>query len=213
MEQLAYERPREKLQTRGAAYVTTTELVQIIIGSGSMYVSGARLAKQATRLIENNEFSFAELCSIKGIGSAKASQLVAAIELGRRIALANKIARSKTNVLIPPERITRAIGTMRKLGIHIYFFDGSHKEVFEKSYSVCNNETLSVCVQRIAKDALEVSARSLIAAIGSKRDSLVVTTTELSLIKQLRDTAELISIIITAVYRANATVAQRWSDI
>lgn len=82
MEQLAYQRPREKLQTRGVAYLTDVELIQIIVGSGSMYVSGARLAKRIDRHLKAHDSSVKTLQSIQGVGSAKASQIISAIELG-----------------------------------------------------------------------------------------------------------------------------------
>lgn len=213
MEQLAYERPREKLQIRGAAYLTTSELIQIIIGSGSMYVSGARLAKQVERLFAGSDWSPKDLKSIKGIGLAKSSQIIAAIELGRRITLSNKAAQAEVRERISPERIMLAMGKMRKLAVHVYFFSGSKEEVMENTYPIVKSEVLSLCVQRIVKDALEIGARSIVVAIGCRRDSLNITTTELSLIKQLHDATELISIALTTVYRANATTAERWSDL
>jgi len=88
-------RPREKMQTRGEAYLSETELLAIILGNGTQNASALQLADQL--LIHYNglrnlrEAALEDITSIKGIGMAKAIGIKAAIELGRRTALDVKI--------------------------------------------------------------------------------------------------------------------------
>ena len=85
----AAERPRERLALRGPGGLTAAELIALIWGSGSRGVSAVDLAQEAlarhdglTGLARATDL---ELEAIPGVGSAKAAQLAAAFELGRRL--------------------------------------------------------------------------------------------------------------------------------
>lgn len=88
-----YERPREKLLTLGPKALSNSELLAVLIASGSQDESAISLASRILAL-ENGSISKLsnyepeEFMALKGIGIAKASTLVAAMEFGRRIATA-----------------------------------------------------------------------------------------------------------------------------
>jgi DNA repair protein RadC len=83
------ERPRERLALRGAGGLTAAELIALIWGSGSRGVSAVDLAEEALArhdgLTGLGRATDLELESIPGVGTAKAAQLAAAFELGRRL--------------------------------------------------------------------------------------------------------------------------------
>lgn len=88
----AEERPRERLREYGAAALSNGELLAILLRVGSV---GENVVAQAGRLLATwnglpglARVSFAELCNAYGIGEAKASQIKAALELGRRLTAA-----------------------------------------------------------------------------------------------------------------------------
>lgn len=83
------DRPREKLLTKGAASLSDTELLGILIASGTREKSAVDLAREILNLAQNNlqqlgKLNLAELQQIKGIGEARAITITAAMELGRR---------------------------------------------------------------------------------------------------------------------------------
>ena len=85
----ASERPRERLAMRGAAGLSAAELIGLLWGSGSRGRSAVDLAEDAlarhdglTGLARAGEL---ELEALPGVGAAKAAQLTAAFELGRRL--------------------------------------------------------------------------------------------------------------------------------
>ena len=83
------DRPREKLLSKGPAALSNSELLAILIVTGSGKKSALDLAQDALRLGKDNlnelgKISIAELIKIKGIGEAKAIAIAAAMELGRR---------------------------------------------------------------------------------------------------------------------------------
>jgi len=83
------ERPRERLVQYGAESVSAAELLAIILRTGVRQQSAVNLAKlilQKTEGIKNlNEISLNQLTEIPGIGPSKAVQIMASIELGKRI--------------------------------------------------------------------------------------------------------------------------------
>ena len=83
------ERPRERLRESGPTSLSNSELLAIILrtGTASENVLGlaARVLVRFGGLVGLARASFGELCAERGIGEAKAAQLKAALELGRRL--------------------------------------------------------------------------------------------------------------------------------
>jgi DNA repair protein RadC len=85
------ERPRERLWSLGAGALTTAELLALLLGTGG---EGRGVLEVAAGLLESNDGSLrrlaqrprAELLQTVGVGPTKAARLLAAIELGSRVA-------------------------------------------------------------------------------------------------------------------------------
>ncbi len=83
------DRPREKVIANGVQYLSDSELLAILLGSGTRNMTVVELARQVLHksgnsLHELGRQNISELVAIKGIGPAKAITLLAAMELGRR---------------------------------------------------------------------------------------------------------------------------------
>ena len=83
------DRPREKMLSKGAAALSNSELIAILINNGSRDKSAVELAKDLLKLGRDNlnelgKLTLKEFKQIKGIGNAKAVSIAAALELGRR---------------------------------------------------------------------------------------------------------------------------------
>jgi DNA repair protein RadC len=87
------ERPRERLQAYGPGSLSTSELLAIIFRTGSRSESainlGSRLLAQFHGLAGIAKASLADLCEVHGLGLAKAAELKAALELGKRLMVAS----------------------------------------------------------------------------------------------------------------------------
>ena len=86
------ERPYEKLEIYGAKKLSNSELLAIIIKTGTKDETAISLAQKVLSLNNNvNSLQFLqnidikELCKIKGIGKVKAIQIIAAFEIARRV--------------------------------------------------------------------------------------------------------------------------------
>lgn len=85
------ERPREKLMQQGAAALTNTELLAILIGSGTRTLTAVDLAREIAaacggRLAPLSRQGSARLMQVPGVGPAKAAAVLASFELARRLA-------------------------------------------------------------------------------------------------------------------------------
>jgi len=93
-----YDRPREKMLKNGIASLSNSELLAIIIKSGTKGKSALEISNEILHSINSlkdlRELELLELTNIKGVGNVKAMEILASIELGKRIAL-EKINRKK----------------------------------------------------------------------------------------------------------------------
>ncbi|MFM7981466.1 MAG: UPF0758 domain-containing protein, partial [Candidatus Fonsibacter sp.] len=83
------DRPREKLAALDRQNLSDAELIGIILGSGKKNETAVQLAQRMLSENQNNinklaKLSLAELKKFKGVGEAKAVNIAAAFELGRR---------------------------------------------------------------------------------------------------------------------------------
>ena len=93
------ERPRERLRDAGAPALSDTELLAILLRTGSAAESVVDLARRMLAHFGGLEglarAGYADLHGLHGLGEAKAAQLQAAIELGRRLAALRGTERPK----------------------------------------------------------------------------------------------------------------------
>ena len=83
------DQPREKLRDKGPQALSNTELLAILIGSGTPGTSAVELMQEVLNHCNNNlntlgKMTIRDLCQYKGIGEAKAITILAACELGKR---------------------------------------------------------------------------------------------------------------------------------
>lgn len=83
------DKPREKLASKGRETLSNAELLGILLGNGTRSKSAVDLARDILSLANNDlnqlaKLSIKDLCTISGIGPAKAITIISAIELGGR---------------------------------------------------------------------------------------------------------------------------------
>lgn len=111
------ERPREKLLTFGAQYLSNTELLAILLHSGTRRKSVLEVAQEILSTYKSDGLASivnvppSELTRINGLGPAKAATLLAAVELGLRIA--KKPANNRYVIKTPDDAAEYAMPRLR----------------------------------------------------------------------------------------------------
>jgi len=84
------QRPRERLEQQGAGVLNNAELIAILLRVGMKGLNAVQVGQRLLYYFRGLEglqrATFKELCDVDGVGPAKAAQIKAAIELGRRLA-------------------------------------------------------------------------------------------------------------------------------
>jgi DNA repair protein RadC len=111
------DRPRERLAKLGAAALSDTELIAILLRTGMQGANAVELGRQLIQkfgsLSELSRASVSDISKVKGIGRTKAVQLAAAFGLAKRVAH-EEVARMP---LDKPELVYQLLGAeMRQLG-------------------------------------------------------------------------------------------------
>jgi DNA repair protein RadC len=98
-----FDRPREKMIRRGADSLSILELMAVMVGSGNKAVEVYTIAKNLTRLVEDEfyQLSVDKLQTVKGIGKSKACQILAAIEFTRRFLVRKNIKVKNHHDVLP----------------------------------------------------------------------------------------------------------------
>ena len=93
------ERPREMLISSGPEFLSLSKLLAIILRTGKEGISAEELSKRLLNKIGTlraiDSASISEICEIDGIGPAKAAQIKAALELGKRLYKESAIKQKK----------------------------------------------------------------------------------------------------------------------
>jgi DNA repair protein RadC len=163
----AAERPRERLAARGAAGLSAAELIALVWGSGSAGRSAVDLADDAlarhdglTGLARATDI---ELESVPGIGEAKAAQLTAAFELGRRL-LADWPA-TRWTVRSPrdvADRLVLQMGRLEREELRVVLLNTKNVVLRVATVYQGNVSTSLVRIGELFRDAVRLNASGII---------------------------------------------------
>ena len=160
------ERPRERLALRGAGGLTSAELIGLLWGSGSRGRSAVDIATDAlagydglTGLARATEL---ELAAIAGVGPAKAAQLVAAFELGRRLLAdwpsGRWTVRSPRDVA---DRLILQMGRLEREELRVVVLDSKNHVLRVATIYQGNVSSSLVRVGELFRDAVRLNAASV----------------------------------------------------
>ncbi len=196
------DRPREKLLTKGTRSLSEAELLAILIGSGNSKESAVELSRRIL-LAVNNDLSVLSkkdasyLLKFRGIGEAKAVNIMAALELGRRR------KEHGTSVKTVIANSNDAANYFRPL-----LEDLPHEEfwvlLLNRSNTVIDKFMISqggvtgtvIDVKLILKVALERLACSLILCHNHPSGNMMASEADKKVTKKIKDAAELMEISV-----------------
>ncbi|MFC7393189.1 RadC family protein [Scopulibacillus cellulosilyticus] len=161
------ERPRERLIKEGAHVLSNQELLAIILRTGTREESVLQLSHRLLHKFEGltllKEASVEELESVKGIGKTKAVQLIAAIELGRRV---SQLRNEERYVIRSPEDGAKYVmEDMRFLAQEHFvclYLNTKNQVLYQKTIFIGSLNASIVHPREVFKEALRRSAASII---------------------------------------------------
>ena len=162
------ERPRERLISFGVEKLSNEELISIILKTGTKSRNVKELSfdilKEYKEISNLKSITISKLKNIKGIGSVKAIELVATVELGRRIFLTNQVNNKKR--LITPKDIwleTRYLFNGKKQEYFYTLYFNNKQELLSKKLLFIGTINKSIVHPReVFKEAYLLSASSII---------------------------------------------------
>jgi DNA repair protein RadC len=192
------DRPREKLATLGDVSLSEPELLAILLRTG---VPGASAVDVGRDLIERygsltglSRCTVDELKTIRGVGFAKAVQLVAAFGIGKR--LAN--AKAKNQKLDSPESIEALVGPemrrLRKESLRVVLLDTRYQLIRVEEISLGSINESIAHPRDVLRPALVSSAYALVIVHNHPSGDASPSQTDHSLTRRLAEAAELLQI-------------------
>lgn len=192
------ERPRERLVKFGEQALSAQELLQLILGRGvageSVAITAQKLLSQFGSLQKMAEASIEELSSIKGIGLAKAAQIKAAFEIGRRVSLQTPSYKSKE--LTDPEKVYRLVKSKLKdyHKEHFYIIALNSRNYSIAEVSVGSLNASIVHPREVFAEAIKNKAASVIFAHNHPSGDPEPSEDDLLLTKRLVESGKILGI-------------------
>lgn len=188
-------RPREKLQRRGAASLSDYELIMAIIGSGSAAADVTILAREVQTLLKRGpELTYEDLMKIKGLGQAKATNLMASYELWRR-----RFERSACPIVSSDQDILALLSDIRNKKqeyLVCITLDGANRVINRRTISIGTVNFSVVHPREVFTDAVADRAASIIVAHNHPSGTLTPSDPDIRATKRLRDAADLLGILL-----------------
>lgn len=196
------DRPREKFLLKGKSSLSDSELLAILIGSGSRNESAVQLCQRILISANNNlnqlgKLSIKQLTEFKGIGEAKAISIAAALELGRRRRSEDAVELKKiTSSKVAFEIMQPIIGELPHEEFWILFLNNSNKVIHKAQISKGGITGTVVDSRIIFKTALEYNATSLILTHNHPSGKLFPSDADKEVTKKLKLAGQQLDVLV-----------------
>ena len=162
-----HDRPREKLQRVGAAALGDNELVAIVLGYGRANASALDLANAVLAGVGGidglTKARYDDLRQIPGIGAARAAQIVAAVELGRRtLTRAGRERVQITSARTVAELLLPQYGSRTVEQFGIVLLDTKHRVLRTTVVSIGTLDASIVHPREIFREAASAGAAAIV---------------------------------------------------
>lgn len=186
------EGPREKLERLPIEALTDKELIMLLIGAGSGRRRGEDIADDVLHLLDKKgQLSLYEAELISGLGMAKASALIAALELGRR-----KVTR-KGNAITSPKDIfaeVRHYASRDQEHLIVVILNGAHEVIGTDVATIgLVNRTL-VHPREVFAPAIEKRATAICVAHNHPSGNIVPSEEDKEVTKRLKSCSVILGI-------------------
>ena len=187
-------RPREKLQARGAAALSDYELLMAMIGSGNAQADVTKIAREVRKILseKGSDLAYEDLLKIKGLGAAKATQIMAGFELWRR-----QFEVSERPIIDSAEKAVELLSDIRSKKQEYFVcltLDGANRLIAKRVISIGTLTASLVHPREVFAEAVTDRAASIIVAHNHPSGNLEPSIADKEVTERLRQAGEILGI-------------------
>ena len=187
-------RPREKLQARGAEALSDYELLMAIIGSGTQYADVTKLAREVQKLLKEkgSELAYEDLLSVKSLGPAKATNIMAGFELWRR-----QFEVSERPIIDSPEKAVEQLVDIRDKKQEYFVcltLDGANRLIAKRIITIGTLTASLVHPREVFTEAVTDRAASIIVAHNHPSGTLTPSSADSEVTQRLEEAGVVLGI-------------------
>ncbi|MBN1331497.1 DNA repair protein RadC [Candidatus Dojkabacteria bacterium] len=192
------QRPREKLIAHGPDVLSNAELLATIFITGTrkegvLDLSARCLKEYGSRSITNIK-DVGKVQDILGLGNAKACQLVALFELGRRFF-------KETNERMPVIRdaedvykLFKSMGKLKREELRAIYLNTRQRIIHEELISIGGADSINTSVKNILQPAVELLSKSIILLHNHPSGDTVPSRQDILFTQKVRSACDLLDI-------------------
>ena len=187
------DRPREKLQQKGAEALSDLELLAILLGSGTKGHDVMTVAERILKVLDahNEKLNIDELKKIEGVGPAKATLIAAALEFVRR-----RIRPEGLKISFPADVLPLIANYADRKQEHFICIsiNGANEVITSRVVSVGLVNKTQVHPREVFADPITDRAAAIIVAHNHPSGSLLPSKEDIEVTKQLKTAGETLGI-------------------
>jgi len=187
------DRPREKLQQKGAEALSDIELMAILLGSGTKGHDVMTVAERILKVLDahNEKLNIDELKKIEGVGPAKATLIAAALEFVRR-----RIRPEGLKISFPADVLPLIANYADRKQEHFICIsiNGANEVITSRVVSVGLVNKTQVHPREVFADPITDRAAAIIVAHNHPSGSLLPSKEDIEVTKQLKTAGETLGI-------------------
>ncbi len=154
------DRPREKLLAHGARTLSDTELIALILGSGTLGKNALHLARELLsggfKALASREP--AQMARLYGMGNAKAARVAATFEIARRLLAEKPIEHPQFDTEITGAGLVRTMSRLWQERVGAYLLDSRHHILRQREIFIGTVTHAAVSTRDVIRAALEENA-------------------------------------------------------
>jgi len=189
--------PREKLEKYGPEKLLDHELLAILLGSGIKGLNVLELSKKILKTISEisvDKIGLQDLLKIKGLGKAKASEIISCFELSRRI-----LKGKKSSILLSPKDVwlrMEDIKGSKKEHFVVFYLDSRNQEIQRDIISIGTLNESIVHPREVFENAIKNNTASIIIAHNHPSGDLKPSQADIEITKKLIHAGKILDIKI-----------------
>ena len=188
-----YEKPREKLAQKGTGALKNDELLSVLLGSGVRGKDVRKLSREIIAIFESDfdTLSLERLCRIHGLGLAKASQILAAIELSRRYLIRNNRSISGAEDVY---RELHSFCNKKQEYFLMITLDGASHIIETRTLFIGTLNQSMVHPREVFADAISDRSAGIIIAHNHPSGTLEASRADIQITQRLKEVARIVGI-------------------